>query len=100
MTVKLERAPVSASAEVEVSGVEEEEVAILMAIACHLESSMGPATPLIVADALVNVTELKSANVNTPELEEGASTIHSADDRAACDAVWYVVTNRSHDLYP
>ena len=46
----------------------------------HLVPSMGPVVPLIVAWQAEKVTGVKSAKGNTPLLEEGASTIHSAED--------------------
>ena len=55
-------------------------------LACHAESSIGPVVPSIVAVAPVNVTVLKSANCRTPCPDDGASTIHSADERCAPDA--------------
>jgi hypothetical protein len=87
--VKIEALPASINPEVEVSGCAE--LAMLIADSSQLELSIGPVTPLIVADALVNVTEAKLANGTTPELDEGTSTIHSADERWAPEALWYVV---------
>ena len=57
--------------------------AILIACDCHAESLMGPVTPLIVADAFVNVTAPKLAKDEMLPPTLGASTIHSADDRSA-----------------
>ena len=71
----------SVNAEVVVSIVEP--LAISIAVSCQAESSIGPVTPLIVAVAPLNATEPKLASVRTPLLDEGASTIHSADDRWA-----------------
>ena len=51
----------------------------------HGELLIAPVTPLMVVEALVNVTEPKFASGNTPENEDGASTIHSADDRWKLD---------------
>ena len=63
-----------------------DELTMLIAVSCQLELSIGPVTPLIVADALVNATDAKLANGKMPEPDEGASTIHSADDRWDCGA--------------
>ena len=57
--------------------------AMLMASDCQAESSIGPLTPLIVADALVNVTDPKFARSAMLSPTVGASTIHSAELRAA-----------------
>jgi hypothetical protein len=57
----------------------------------HAESLIGPVTLLMVAEAFVNVTEPKFASGRMPEPEDGASTIHSADDRCAPGALWVVV---------
>jgi len=92
VTVKLEAPAVSVKLEVE--AVVTPELTMLIAAACQEEQSIGPVTPLIVADALVNVTDAKLASGSTSEVSEadtGASTIHSADDRWACGALWYVV---------
>jgi len=60
--------------------------------------SIGPLVPLVLPDAgpmfaeqLEKMIELKSANVSTPELEEGASSIHSAEDRCALFVVCVVL---------
>ena len=50
-----------------------------------------PRDPVDRGRRVVNVTELKFARVKTPEFDDGASTIHSADDRCTPDALWYVV---------
>ena len=50
-----------------------------MACDCHAESLIGPVTPLIVAEALVNVTVPKFAKAATLPPTVGASTIHSAE---------------------
>ena len=49
-----------------------------------------PGTPLIVAWAFVKVTVPKFASGSTPDPEDGASTIHSADDR--CGLLMLFVT--------
>ena len=60
---------------------------MLMATACQAESLIGPVTPLIVAEALVNVMVPKFARADwllpPPPTRVGASTIHSAELRAA-----------------
>jgi hypothetical protein len=84
--VKLDAAPESVRPEVDASTVDPE--AMLIEAFCQVELSMGPVFPLIVAVALVNVTDPKLASGKTPDVDEGASTTHSADDRAAEEAVW------------
>jgi hypothetical protein len=56
---------------------------MVIASCCHEGESIGPVTPLIVADAFVNPTVLKSTSGNVPWYEDGASWIHSADVRCA-----------------
>ena len=56
---------------------------MLIAWFCHAASLIGPVTPLIVADALVNVTDPKLAIVAIRPPTLGASTIHSAEDCCA-----------------
>ena len=51
---------------------------------------IGPVFVLIMADALVNVAVLKLARGNTL-LDQGASTIHSAELRLAEAHFWVVV---------
>jgi hypothetical protein len=81
LTVKLEVAPESVKADGEASTVDPETMVI--SAACHFAPSIGPGVPLIVAVALAKVTGPKLANGKTPpELDDGASTIHSADDLA------------------
>jgi hypothetical protein len=58
-------------------------VPMLIAWYCHAESLIGPVTPLIVADAFVNVTVPKLAIDETLLPTVGASTIHSALVRVA-----------------
>src|SRR6516162_653898 len=67
---------------------------MLIARDCHPDALMAPETPLIVAEALVKVTDPKFAKLVVP-LTEVASTIHSAEVRWArglwvCDEDWYV----------
>ena len=76
---KLEPPLVSVSPESDVS-IEPRPAAMFIALACQCPLSIGPVYPSIVAVALVNVTELKFANGSTPWFDDGASTIHSADD--------------------
>ena len=45
---------------------------IMIAVDCQAESSMGPVTPLMVAEALVNATDPKFASGKMPEVDEGA----------------------------
>ncbi len=59
------------------------EVTIVMASFCHELSLMDPVCPLRVADAPVILVVPKSANGSTPPEDDGASTIHSADERWA-----------------
>ena len=87
--MKVEVSPMSLNAEVEVSVADE--LAMLIAVSCQRELSIGPVAPLIVADALANTTVAKLANGRTRESAEGASTIHSADERWACQLSWRVV---------
>src|ERR1700678_3430279 len=56
---------------------------MLIACDCHAESLIGPVTPLIVADAFVNVAEPKLASAAILLPTVGASTIHSAELRSA-----------------
>src|SRR5438128_2869618 len=56
---------------------------MLMAALCDPAASMGPDLPLIVALAPVMVVVPKFASGKTPKSDEGASTIHSAEDRWA-----------------
>ena len=81
VTVKPEVPPESVRAEVEASTAEPKET-MSIAVSCQVELSIGPALPLIVAVALVNVTDPKLASGKMPEFDEGASTTHSADDLA------------------
>ncbi len=50
---------------------------------CQEGLSIGPVVPWIVALALENCTVPKSAKGRTPKRDEGASSIHSAEDRLA-----------------
>ena len=59
---------------------------------CQAALSIAPVVPLMVACAAVNVAVPKSARGKTPELDDGASTIHSAEDRSAV-AFWVVVND-------
>ena len=53
---------------------------------------MGPVTPLMVADAPVKVTDPKLAKGKTPNEDDGASAIHSAEERCA-DAAAFAIEN-------
>jgi hypothetical protein len=82
VTLKLEVAGVVCES------VNPEVVACVMPLAVTLfiwahppKASTGPVSPSRVADASVKVTGEKFANGSTLEPREGASTIHSADDR-------------------
>ena len=91
MTVNLETAPESVRLPV-VSNVAPREVTMLMEYRVVFAQglSIDPLVPPVVPDAgpmfakqLEKVIELKLANGSTPELDEGASSIHSAEDRCA-----------------
>ena len=64
MSVKLDAVPESVKLETDAST---DEPAIVIPVDCQFELLIAPVLPLIVADALVNVTEPKSANGKTPE---------------------------------
>ena len=86
VTVKLDAPPESVRAEVVASTAEPATMSI--EASCQVELSIAPVLPLIVAVALVNVTDPKLANGKMPDEDEGASTTHSADDLAGEEAGW------------
>src|SRR5690349_5733807 len=66
---------------------------MLMAAFCQAALLIGPFWPLMVAEALVMVVLPKFASGRTPKFEEGASTIHSAEERLAPGADWRVLND-------
>ena len=58
-------------------------VSISIDVFCHEALSIPPVVPLMVAFAAENVAVPKLASGKTPDLDDGASTIHSAEDRCA-----------------
>ena len=83
LILKLEVPPESVKPEVESSCCVPELLTMLMASFCQAAPSIGPVVPLRVALALEKLTVPKFAKGNTPNIEEGASSIHSAEDRFA-----------------
>lgn len=67
-----------------------DDVAIVMASYCHEESLTVPTCPFRVAWELEKYTVPKSESGRTPEPEDGASAIHSAEDLLAFLSVWVV----------
>jgi hypothetical protein len=88
VTVKLDVTPeeplVSVMDDV-VSSVVPNALVMLIETSCQVEEllSIGPVVPLTVAHAFEKLTVPKLANGKTPEYDDGASTIHSADDLCA-----------------
>jgi hypothetical protein len=77
------------SAEVLASSVPFDETMLIAVVPlAHGELLIGPVTLLMVAEASVKVTEPKFASGNTPLFEDGASTIHSADERWKLLPLW------------
>ena len=80
---------------------------MLIAVFCQWELSMGPVVPLMVAWAFENCSVPKLANGKMPDVDDGVSTIHSAEDRTAlledcivenvCFDVLFVMLNKNDE---